>query len=156
MLVQTVLAHRHLHAHTCTHTTPWTALCVILGCGRPWLESGSIVLCWIHWDHMFKTAWRGLQLLPYKARPCCVYIPGGWERARRRKGDNQGWMALALETGQFIFCVLTDFNSLPGFKIKKEQDQTGPWKLKYSHLRARIAVYPKMSKQNSTEFDIPL
>lgn len=49
---------------------------------------------------------------------------------RRMRETEEWWgrtaseerMALALETGQFIFCILTDSDSLPAFK--KKQDQT--------------------------------
>lgn len=67
MFVHRVLTHINTCKHTPlrTHATHWVVLCVILGCGRPWLESVRTALCWIHWDHMFKTVWLGLPWLPY-------------------------------------------------------------------------------------------
>lgn len=115
MFVHTGLTHQQLHTHTCPHTSPWTVLCVILGCGRPWLQSGRIALYWIHWEHMFKTAWLGLQWLPYKqGHAVSTYQED--ERVREREEAewtaHEGSLALALETGQFILWILPDCDSL--------------------------------------------
>ncbi len=101
MFVHTQRSHTSTRTHTCTHAAPWAELCVILGCGRPWLESWRIALCWIHWDHMFKTAWLGPPRLPYKQGNA---VSTYQEDERGREGwwgrtTSEERMALARETG---------------------------------------------------------
>lgn len=111
-----------LHAKAPTHTLHTRACSLSCVLCHPWLwealarvEEDGALLNPLR-PHVQDCMTRP-SVAPVRARQRCVYIPGGLERERRGewwgRTASEGKMALALETRQFVFCILTDSDYLP-------------------------------------------